>query len=82
MWRRAALVATCLLMAPRARAEAGTLTCIEQPSTGVYQTCTDTGTLAVGANVTYYFPVSEASVSDQTFDLNITLTSLTGDSDL
>ena len=65
-----------------AAAQSGSLTCVEKPSSGVFQRCSDTGTLAVGQNKTYMYSVSQASASEQTFDLNITLTSLTGDADL
>ena len=57
-----------------ARAQTGTLTCIDSPSSGIYQRCSDTGTLGVGANTTYLYMVSDDAANEQSFDLNITLT--------
>lgn len=76
-------VALCsVLLLGLATAEQGTLSCVPKPSTVVYQSCTGAGTLSAGSNVTYTFSVDEASVDNEKFDLNITLTSLTGDTDL
>ena len=80
MW--AVAVCTSVLLLGLASAEQGTLSCVPKPATVVYQRCTGAGTLSAGSNVTFTFIVDEASVSDEKFDLNITLTSLSGDTDL
>ena len=77
-----AIALYCLLLVGLAAAEQGTLSCTSYPVSAVYQRCTDAGTLTAGSNFTYAFTVDEAIVSDEKYDLNITLTSLTGDTDL
>ena len=79
-----ALVFALLLVAAPflAHAKAGTLTCTDNPSSKVTFLCSGDGTLAVGANLTYTVSVDETSSVNQLYDLNVTLKSPSGDSDL
>ena len=65
-----------------ARADTDVLSCTENPTPGTAWSCENFGTVAAQANVTYQLAVQPSDATYQRFDINITLTSLSGDADL
>jgi hypothetical protein len=49
---------------------------------GIFWACDNFGQVNARQNTTYYLTVSADSASYQQYDINITLTSITGDADL
>ncbi|KAK9839237.1 hypothetical protein WJX81_003310 [Elliptochloris bilobata] len=64
------------------RADTDVLSCTENTSAGTAWSCENFGTVAAKANVTYQLAVQPSDAQYQRFDVNITLTSLSGDADL
>lgn len=79
---RALLLAVALCVAAGARADTQTLSCSESPSAGTAWACENFGTVAAAANVTFLLAVQPSDAQYSRFDVNITLTSLSGDADL
>ena len=65
-----------------ARADTDVLSCTENPTPGTAWSCENFGTVAAQANVTYQLAVQPSDATYQRFDIDITLTSLSGDADL
>ncbi len=78
-------VLLAVLATAAASAGAQTLDCSESAelkANGVFWTCANFGKIAAKQNTTYLLTVGADSAMYQQYDINITLTSLTGDADL
>jgi len=80
--RGALLLAAALCAAAGARADTQALSCTESPSSGTAWACENFGTVAAGANTTFLLAVQPSDAQYSRFDVNVTLTSLSGDADL
>ena len=74
--------AVALCAASLAHADTQALSCTENTSPGTAWSCENFGTVSGKANVTYQLAVQASDAQYQRFDVNITLTSLSGDADL
>lgn len=84
-WRVLPLAVLLLLSFQVVKADVQPLTCREGPdlkSQGIFWSCENFGEVVDKENTTYYITVDPESAAYQQFDINITLTSLTGDADL
>ena len=81
-WGVLLTIASSFSAAGWARAATEALSCTENPTPGTAWSCENFGTVAAQANVTYQLAVQPSDATYQRFDINITLTSLSGDADL
>ncbi len=84
-WRVVPLAVLLLFSLHCARADVQKLTCSDDPdlrSQGIFWECQNFGKVVAKENTTYYLTVEPESAAYQQFDINITLTSITGDVDL
>ena len=78
-------VVALLALLNRATADTETLQCVEsaeQKAAGIFWTCQNFGSLLARQNTTYLLTVDPKAAVYQQYDINMTLTSLTGDADL
>ena len=75
-------LAVALCAASLACADTEVLSCNENPTAGTAWSCENFGTVAGKANVTYQLAIQPSDAQYERFDVNITLTSLSGDADL
>jgi hypothetical protein len=84
-WCALPAVVALLAVLNRAAADTETLQCVESAeliAAGIFWTCQNFGSLQARQNTTYMLTVDAKSAMYQQYDINMTLTSLTGDADL
>ena len=84
-WCALPAVVALLAVLNRAAADTETLQCVESAeliAAGIFWTCQNFGSLQARQNTTYLLTVDAKSAMYQQYDINMTLTSLTGDADL
>lgn len=84
-WRALPALLVLLAICQRATGDTQALQCTESAelkASGLFWSCQNFGSIPARLNTTYLLTVDPPSATYQQFDINITLTSLTGDADL